>query len=153
MDFPGKNTGVGFQFLFEGIFSVQRLNLCLLHCRQILYHLSHKGSLRVYSKLKLLAAFLTRDCIWDLWGIAYAHEAQGKCVLLQTGVKRQKYVLKTILFLIHFLASITLFSWPDIFGFISFFPSYICTHLLDFDLPFHPVLLWFMSKQSTKNSG
>ena len=122
---------------------MQRLNLCLLHCRQILYHLSHKGSLRVYSKLKLL----------DLWGIAYAHEAQGKCVLLQTGVKRQKYVLKTILFLIHFLASITLFSWPDIFGFISFFPSYICTHLLDFDLPFHPVLLWFMSKQSTKNSG
>ena len=29
------------------IFLTQGLNLCLLHCKQFLYHLSHKGSLRV----------------------------------------------------------------------------------------------------------
>ena len=82
-------------------------------------------------------------------------EDQGKCVLLQTGVKWQKYVLETILFLIHFLASITSYPWPDIFSFVSLSPSYICTHLLDcsFDLPFHSALLLFISKQSTKNSG
>ena len=28
----------------RGIFLTQRLTLCLLHCRQILYQLSHKGS-------------------------------------------------------------------------------------------------------------
>ena len=28
---PGKNTGVGFHFLFQGIFPTQGLNLCLLH--------------------------------------------------------------------------------------------------------------------------
>ena len=28
--FPGKNTGVGFYFLFQGIFPAQELNLCLL---------------------------------------------------------------------------------------------------------------------------
>ena len=43
-DSPGKNTGVGCHALLQGIFPDQRLNLSLLHCRQILYHLSHQGS-------------------------------------------------------------------------------------------------------------
>ena len=30
-DFPGKNTGVGYHFLLQGIFPSQVLNLCLLH--------------------------------------------------------------------------------------------------------------------------
>ena len=30
---PGKITGVGCHFLLQGIFSTQRSNLCLLHCR------------------------------------------------------------------------------------------------------------------------
>ena len=37
-DFPGKNTGVDCHFLLRGIFLTQGLNMCLLHCRQILYH-------------------------------------------------------------------------------------------------------------------
>ena len=43
-DSPGKNTGVGFYFLFQGIFPTQESNLSLLLCRQILYQLSHEGS-------------------------------------------------------------------------------------------------------------
>ena len=46
-DFPSKNTGVGCRFLLQGIFPTQGLNprlLCFLHCRQILYPLSHLGS-------------------------------------------------------------------------------------------------------------
>ena len=42
--FSGKNTGVGCHFLLQGIFLTQGSNLGLLHCRQTLYHLSHKGS-------------------------------------------------------------------------------------------------------------
>ena len=38
-------TGVGCHALIQGIFSTQRSNLGLPHCRQILYHLSHQGSL------------------------------------------------------------------------------------------------------------
>ena len=38
---PGKNSGVGCHFLLQGIFLTQELNLGLLHCRWILYHLSH----------------------------------------------------------------------------------------------------------------
>ena len=41
---PGQNTGVGSLSRFQGIFPIQGLNLGLLHCRQILYQLSHKGS-------------------------------------------------------------------------------------------------------------
>ena len=44
---PGKNTRVGWHDLLQGIFPTQGLNsslLCLLHCRQILYPLSHLGS-------------------------------------------------------------------------------------------------------------
>ena len=45
--FPGKDTGVGCHFLLQGIFPTQGLNPGLLHCRQILYRLSYKGSLSV----------------------------------------------------------------------------------------------------------
>ena len=43
-DSPGKNTGVGCHALLHGIFPTQGSNPGLLHCRQILYHLSHQGS-------------------------------------------------------------------------------------------------------------
>ena len=40
----GQNTGVGSLSLLQGIFPTQGSNPGLLHCRQILYQLSHKGS-------------------------------------------------------------------------------------------------------------
>ena len=43
-DSPGKNTGVGCHALLQGIFPTQGSNPGLLHCRQILYHLSLQGS-------------------------------------------------------------------------------------------------------------
>ena len=43
-DSPGNNTGVGCHSLLQGIFSTQGSNLGLLHCRQILYCLSHQRS-------------------------------------------------------------------------------------------------------------
>ena len=41
---PGQNTGVGSLSLLQGIFPTQGSNSGLLHCRRILYQLSHKGS-------------------------------------------------------------------------------------------------------------
>ena len=41
---PGKTTGVGSLSLLQGIFPTQGSNPGLLHCRQILFQLSHKGS-------------------------------------------------------------------------------------------------------------
>ena len=42
---PGKDTGVGSHSLLQGIFPTQGSNLGLLHCRWILYYLTHSGSL------------------------------------------------------------------------------------------------------------
>ena len=59
-NFPGQNTGVGSLSLLQGIFQTQGLNPGLLHCRQILYQLSHKGNL-VY-----IPQILLQEREWEL---------------------------------------------------------------------------------------
>ena len=85
-DFPGKDTGVGFHFLLQGIFPTQGSNPGLLYCRQILYQLSYKGSPRRKKKkkqqntrktsisasltmLKSLTVWITTTCgkFWKRW--------------------------------------------------------------------------------------
>ena len=44
---PGHNTGMSSHSLPQGIFPTQGSNPGLLHCRRILYQLSHKGSPRI----------------------------------------------------------------------------------------------------------
>ena len=46
-DFPGKSTGVGCHFLLQRIFPTQGSNPGLLHCRQLLYPLSHQGKVTI----------------------------------------------------------------------------------------------------------
>ena len=41
---PGQNTGVGCHSLLQGIFPTQGSNPDLVHCRRILYQLSHQGN-------------------------------------------------------------------------------------------------------------
>ena len=43
-DFPGNSPGVDCHFLLQGIFPTQGSNPGLLHCKQTLCHLTHKGS-------------------------------------------------------------------------------------------------------------
>ena len=43
-DSPGKNTGVGWHALLQGIFPTQSSNPGLPQCRWILYNLRHQGS-------------------------------------------------------------------------------------------------------------
>jgi len=43
-DSPGRNTGVDFHALLQGIFPTRESNHGLLHCRWILYQLSYQGS-------------------------------------------------------------------------------------------------------------
>ena len=56
-----KNTGVGSLSLPQGIFSTQRSNPGLPHCRQILYQLSHQGSPRI---LEWVAYPFSRGYSW-----------------------------------------------------------------------------------------
>ena len=60
---PGQNTGVGSLSLLQGIFPTQGSNPGLPYCKQILYQLSHKGSLNtgVGSLSLLQGIFLTQE--------------------------------------------------------------------------------------------
>ena len=60
---PGQNTGVGSLSLLQGIFPTQGLNPGLLHCRQILYQLSHKESPPKLSSF--ISYFLFSYIFWD----------------------------------------------------------------------------------------
>ena len=46
-----KNTEVGCYILLQGIFPTQGWNPGVLHCGQILYCLSHQGSLRILKRV------------------------------------------------------------------------------------------------------
>ena len=60
---------MGCHSLLQGIFPIQGSNLGLLHCRQILYYLSHQGSpshaLKRSKCIGLLSLFLKGYMIWD----------------------------------------------------------------------------------------
>ena len=60
-DSPGKNTRVGYHALLQGIFPTQGSNPGLMHCRWILYHLSHQGSKRT---LEWVAYPCSRGSSW-----------------------------------------------------------------------------------------
>ena len=64
-DSLGKNTGVGCQFLLQGIFPTQESNLGLLHCRQILYQLNYEGSphLVVAEWFSILAVIIVNNML------------------------------------------------------------------------------------------
>ena len=52
---PGQNTGVSSFLFLQGIFPSQGLNPGLLHCRQILYQMSHKGSQETRRNYKIFS--------------------------------------------------------------------------------------------------
>ena len=58
---PGQNIGVGSLSLLQGVFPTQGLNPGVLHCRWILYQLSHKGSPRI---LEWVAYPFSRGSSW-----------------------------------------------------------------------------------------
>ena len=67
--FPGKVTGVGYHFLLQGIFPTRGSNPIPLHCRQILYRLSYKGSPSEKSPNKhcLSIYYKYLDQMWVFW--------------------------------------------------------------------------------------
>ena len=63
---PGYNTGVDSLSLLQGIFPTQGSNPGLLHCRQILYQLRHKGSLQMAERvLQTLTCLTSPDQLMD----------------------------------------------------------------------------------------
>ena len=79
--FPGKNTGMGCHCLLQGIFLTQGSNPGLLHCRQILYQLNHKGSQcenRINSKCVCVCMCVCVSvCV---------------CIILSTSIERERKI-------------------------------------------------------------
>ena len=90
-DSPGKNTGLVCHFLLQGIFPTQGSNLGLLHCRQILYCLSHQGSPERQEFLK--------GCVLPLsWSTAFS---PGLFLFIFQGEEVMYFILGAFL------------SWPE----------------------------------------
>ena len=74
---PGQNPGVGSLSLLQGIFPTQESSRGLLHCRQILYQLSHKAGEALSSTQMILKSkhrnFLVcpgaKTLHWQCWGV------------------------------------------------------------------------------------
>ena len=94
-DSLGKNTGVGCHDLLQGIFPTQGLNPGILHCKQILYCLSHQESPRI---LEWVACPFSRGSSWPRdwtgvscitaefftsWAIRKAHNCCISCLRYQ----------------------------------------------------------------------
>ena len=80
----GQNTAVGSLSLLQSIFPTQGSNPGLLHCRQILYQLSHQG---VGSLSFLQQIFLTQElnqdllhCMWILYQWSYQGSPSAQLV-------------------------------------------------------------------------
>ena len=63
---PDKNTGMSCHTLLQGIFPTQRSNPGLLHCRQILYHLSHQGNPEIFQR-ELIAGMMIQKNGSGIW--------------------------------------------------------------------------------------
>ena len=81
---PGQNTGVGSLFLLQGIFPTQESNLGLLHCRKILYQLSHKGSPSTWGLVRILLR-------WNSPNKRKAARLWADHIMFQALLKWQKY--------------------------------------------------------------
>ena len=76
MGFSRQNTGADSHLLLQGIFLTQGLSSVLLHCRQILYYLSHQGSPNTGRHPQLL---------WQAKSTSYMHTYPQKLFVTDVG--------------------------------------------------------------------
>ena len=67
---PGKKTRVGSHC--QGIFPTQGQNLGLLHCRQILCRLSHRGA--IIQRRRSMTTLVSHVCLWFTWFTTFKNQ-------------------------------------------------------------------------------
>ena len=84
---PGQNTGVGSLSLLQGIFPTQGWNPGVLHCGQILYQLSHKGSPKgEKEQINCRMGGGMALCFAPHWSSCLPGFIQWKCMGLESGL-------------------------------------------------------------------
>ena len=95
-DSPGKNTAVGCHDPLQRIIPTQGSNPGLLHCRQILYHLNHRGSPITYmneterESHSVMPASLWPHGLYSPWNSPGQNTGVGSFSLLQGIFPTQK---------------------------------------------------------------
>ena len=87
-DSPGQNPGVGSLSLLQGLFPTQGSNPGLLHCRRILYQLSHRRSPCKPKHFKI------RPTCIKCWQDKLGHQISFHCPLLEIGFKSECHSFK-----------------------------------------------------------
>ena len=92
---PGKNTGVCSHFLLQGIFPTPGRDPNLWHCRQILYHLSHQGSIR---KQMSINGWMNKDvCIYIQWNTLQLFKKNDLLLFATTWMALEDIMLSEII--------------------------------------------------------
>ena len=133
---PGKNTGVGCHPLLQSNFPSQGSNPGLLHCRQILYHLSYR---EVPASLLLLSPYIS--------ALSGAHPCV-KCPLDLSNFLEEISSLSHYFVFLYFLA---LFTYKK--AFLSLFAILWKLHSLGCIFPFLPCFLASLSSAIGKASS
>ena len=84
MEFLSKNTGVGRHSLLQGIFPTQGSNPGLLHCRQILYCLSHRSCQMNNCTTMRRCSLNTAKLRGKKWGAAEKSKWRLQCIMNST---------------------------------------------------------------------
>ena len=103
---PGKNTGVDSHSLLQGIFSTQGSNMGLLHCRCIIYYLTHQrsrhkadiilhNSLLRKLRLELLQNLPNLSLFLDSGDLEFVTLSDSKAYIFPISFKKQKQKQKT----------------------------------------------------------
>ena len=106
-DFRGKDTEMGCLFLLQGIFLTQGWNPALLHCRQILYHLSYEGNPKPWqSEVKCLVMLgLWRTMLTSLSTFTVTHQWLSSVKTFQKKSRQIQVVILRTLVSRNFTAS------------------------------------------------
>ena len=125
-DSQGKNTGVGCHALLWGSFPTQGLNPGLLHCRQILYCLSHQGSLCQDFSLLLLFVWCL---LWGQWleiidvFFSFSTNEERSSALSCVSDLALAYLLEFLLFILFFQPDEVLLLCASVFQ------TWTCIHI------------------------
>ena len=79
----GQSTEVGSLSLLQVVLPTQGSNPCLLHCRWILYQLSHKGSPNESESVSVLSDSLQPHGLYSPWNSLGQNTGVGSVSLLQ----------------------------------------------------------------------
>ena len=113
----GKNTDVGCHALLQGIFPTQGLNPGLLHCRWIIYHLSHREA-----QNWRFSSVQSHSCVW-LFATPWIAARQASLSITNSQSPPKPLPIESVMPSSHLILCRPLLLLPSIFPSIRIFSN------------------------------